>query len=85
MRHLVLYGREGCHLCEDMAAALDEFKASLQFDYVVVDVDSGASLAERYGLLVPVLVRDGREICHYFLDKVALEAGLLPEKVARSE
>lgn len=35
----------------------------------VIDVDSDWTLAHRYDQLVPVLVGDGEEICHYFLDK----------------
>ena len=76
MRHLVLYGRVGCHLCEDMALALEEFRQALQFDVTVVDVGEDPALRERYGTLVPVLALGEREICHYFLDLEALKAVL---------
>jgi len=71
---LTVYSREGCHLCEQMIEALREACASHPFD--VVDVDSDATLAARYGTSVPVLVADGREICRYRLDLDALR-GLL--------
>ena len=67
---LTVYSREGCHLCEQMIEALRDACAAHPFD--VVDVDSDATLAARYGTSVPVLVADGREICRYHLDLEAL-------------
>jgi glutaredoxin len=75
-QQLTVFGRAECHLCEDMVAALDELKASLNFDYSVVDIDDDPELAERYGHLVPVLARADHAICHYFLDLAALKAAL---------
>jgi hypothetical protein len=43
-----------------------------------VDVDTDPVLVEAYGHKVPVLVgADGEEICHYFLDRQALDAYFL--------
>jgi glutaredoxin len=71
---LTVYGREHCHLCQDMIAALQELQAQLHFSLDVIDVDSDDSLKLRYGERVPVLVAGGEEICHYHLDPVALDA-----------
>ena len=68
MVELVLYGRASCHLCEDMKAELMEFRKELDFALVEVEVEWEGELAKRYGQLLPVLVKDGVEICHYFLD-----------------
>jgi hypothetical protein len=38
----------------------------------VVDVDSNADLARKYGLKVPVLLLDGSVICHYTLNSKEL-------------
>jgi hypothetical protein len=38
----------------------------------VVDVDSDADLARKYGLKVPVLLLDGSVICHYTLNSKEL-------------
>ena len=74
---LTLYGRSYCHLCEDMAMALRQLQASMEFSFEVVDVDADAAIEERYGELVPVLTdAQGLEICHYFLDPAALRARL---------
>jgi hypothetical protein len=39
-----------------------------------VDVDSDDELRSRYGERVPVLLAGGDEICHYHLDRAALDA-----------
>jgi thiol-disulfide isomerase/thioredoxin len=74
---LTLYGRTYCHLCDDMAAALESLQDSLGFTFRVADVDADPDLEAAYGELVPVLVdAKGEEICHYFLDIAALRSRL---------
>lgn len=73
-RCLTVYGRAGCHLCEDMLDALKDFQAGLAFELHWVDVDGDPELARRYGTLVPVLAAGEREICRCFLDAAALNA-----------
>lgn len=73
---LTLYGREECHLCHDMIAALRKMQSDVPsgpFTLDIIDVDDDADLQARYGALVPVLMADGKEICHYHLDMAALE------------
>jgi len=71
---LVVYGREHCHLCQDMVVRLHELQARLLFQLEVVDIDSNAELVTRYGKRVPVLAANGEEICDYHLDPIALDA-----------
>ncbi len=42
----------------------------------VVDVDSDPTLQARYDELVPVLLCDGVELCHYHLDEARVRATL---------
>ena len=49
-----------------------EFSDELNFTVAVVDIDKDHALHAQYNTLVPVLTRGEKEICHYFLDKVAL-------------
>lgn len=65
---LTLYSRTYCHLCEDMLAALEPLRSEFSFDIELVDVDADAALVAKYDELVPVLVAEGNELCHYFLD-----------------
>lgn len=69
---LTVYSRNYCHLCHDMIAALQQLQGRFQFEINVVDVDQDAKQEAQYGELVPVLVADGRELCHYFLDEAAV-------------
>ncbi|HVW65947.1 MAG TPA: glutaredoxin family protein [Nitrosospira sp.] len=69
---LTLYGRQHCHLCHEMIAALEELQARLPFRFDIVDIDRDEELRSRYNALVPVLVGNGEEICRYHLDQAAL-------------
>jgi hypothetical protein len=73
---LTLYGRNGCHLCEDMAAALRGLQAAHRFAFERVDVDRDADLVRRYGDRVPVLACGAHELCHARLDAPAVTAFL---------
>jgi len=53
---IVLYGRQGCHLCDDAAALLDK----LALSYDEVDIDTDPRLLELYNCCVPVVEIDGR-------------------------
>ena len=79
---LTLYGREECHLCQDMVSALRKLQTDIPFDLEIIDVDSDTDLKSRYGALVPVLMADGNEICHYHLDMAALEKVLGRQQMA---
>ena len=71
---LVVYGREECHLGQDMIASLYGLQGRLQFQIKMVDIDNDTELTARYGVRIPVLMADGEEICHYHLDPIALDA-----------
>ena len=53
---LVVYGREECHLCRDMIAALHEMQKQTFFTFQLVDIDSDPELVARYGEKIPVLI-----------------------------
>lgn len=70
---LRLYGRAWCHLCEDMAQALN----ALGVAFEAFDVDADPALEGRFGERIPVLTdAEGNEICHYHLDLAALNQAM---------
>jgi hypothetical protein len=73
---LRLYGRRGCHLCDDLRQAVLEFQPEYAFTLREIDIDSDPELHARYGLLIPVLCRGDREICHFQLNPIALKQAL---------
>lgn len=69
---LVMYGRTGCHLCDEMRDALETCREQLDFSLEFRDIDASPDWQQRYGERIPVLYADEHEICHYFLDRQAL-------------
>ena len=74
---LIVYGREECHLCQNMILALKNLQEQVSFDFQVIDIDSSPELVALYGEKIPVLVsltnHQEQEICHYFLDLAAFD------------
>lgn len=73
---LTLYSRSYCHLCDDMAAALEPLRNEFGFGIERIDVDRDPALEARYGERVPVLAHGEAELCHYFLDATRVRAYL---------
>lgn len=73
---LVLYVREGCHLCDQFLVDLSLDLGPAGEGLAVVDVDSDAELATRYGLRVPVLALAGAVLCEGRYDPAGVPASL---------
>jgi hypothetical protein len=65
---LVLYVREGCHLCDQFVVELSVDLGPAFEQLAVVDVDRDVELASRFGLRVPVLEVGGEVLCEGFYD-----------------
>lgn len=72
-RALTLYGRSGCPLCDEMAAALGPLVAARGVGLRQVDVDADPLLKARFGWDVPLLFDGDREICRHYPDLAALQ------------
>lgn len=57
--HLLLYGTEGCHLCDDAARLLSEALSAYSVTVEQVDIVEDGALLERYGHRIPVVKRVG--------------------------
>lgn len=71
---LQLFMNAYCHLCEEMKAELEPYRQRLGFSVEYVDIEGNPDLEDRLGEKIPVLMAGEKEICHYHLDKNALEA-----------
>ena len=58
---VVLYGKPGCHLCDDARAAVRSVAARRPFELEEVDVSIDPELHRRYGERIPVVTLDGEE------------------------
>lgn len=73
---LVLYVREGCHLCDQFLVELSVDLGPAIERLAVVDVDGDAALASRFGLRVPVLEAGGEVLCEGFYDGAGVRRAL---------
>ena len=82
MAVLTVYGKPGCHLCDDARAAVRDVLAGRDVRLREVDVTLDPVLERRYGERIPVLALDGEELFELFVDRAALRERL--DKVAPS-
>jgi glutaredoxin len=73
---VTLYGRPGCHLCDDARAALERVRATRPFALEEVDIDADDDLFKRYLERIPVVALDGAELFDHFVDEQELAAKL---------
>lgn len=71
-----LFGRRGCHLCDDAKVALLRIGAELPHRVAETDVDTDFALRERYGMLVPVVLVDGERASELRFDEASVRAHL---------
>jgi glutaredoxin len=70
---LVLYGRPGCHLCDDARAVLER----VGHPFEEVDIEADEALLARYLERIPVVALDGIELYDFFVDEADLRARLV--------
>ena len=58
---ITLYGRPGCHLCDDARAVIERVCADLGESYAEVSIDDDPELLARFGEEIPVTFVDGAQ------------------------
>jgi glutaredoxin len=59
MTLVTIYGRTGCHLCEDALQLLQSMKDELNFDIEEILIDGNEELEKLYSEKIPVTHIDG--------------------------
>ena len=77
MIQLMLLSRPGCHLCDEMRREVDALLGDRPHEWDVVDVDSDAELARRYGDSIPVLFVNGHLFAKIRLPRLSSKFRLL--------
>ncbi len=72
MKTVTLYGRAGCHLCDEARAVLERMRAARPFRLEEVDIESDDALLRRYLERIPVIALEGEELFDHFVDEEAL-------------
>jgi glutaredoxin len=73
---LTVYGKPGCHLCDDARAAVRDALAGRDVGLREVDVTLDPVLERRYGERIPVVALDGEELFDYVVDPDVLKERL---------
>jgi glutaredoxin len=73
---LTLYGKPGCHLCDDARAAVERATVGREVALEQVDITRDPALHARYGERIPVLELDGETVFELFVDEGVLERRL---------
>jgi hypothetical protein len=68
-REVVLYGRDGCCLCDDAREILLRVRARHPFTLTERDIDADDGLLRAYLERIPVVAIDGVEVCELFVDE----------------
>jgi glutaredoxin len=76
-RTVVLYGRPGCHLCDDAREILARVRAELPFALQERDIEQDDVLHRAYLERIPVVALDGEELFEFFVDEDELRRRLV--------
>jgi glutaredoxin len=72
MALVTLYGKPGCHLCDDARAVVERVRAQHQFELREVDVTLDPTMHREYGERIPVLALDGEELFDFHVEEAVL-------------
>ena len=67
-----LYSRSNCQLCENMEEELRPFVKQYNITVTRRYIDNEPGLEQQFGSRVPVLMRENKVLCEYFLDPEVL-------------
>src|SRR5262249_31791898 len=74
---VTLYGRPGCHLCDEARESLQRVQTRAPFTIEEVDITIDDALHARYLERIPVISLDGVDLFDYEVDEDALERLIL--------
>ncbi|MFL5886329.1 MAG: glutaredoxin family protein [Thermoleophilaceae bacterium] len=69
---VVLYGKPGCHLCEDAKKEIEAARRERDFILTEVDVSIDPGLHRDYGERIPVIEVNGEEAFELGVERTAL-------------
>jgi len=73
---VTLYGKPGCHLCDEARAVVAQVRRERPFELREIDVTLDPSLHRRYGERIPVVEVDGEEAFEYLVEPEELRRRL---------
>jgi glutaredoxin len=73
---VTLYGKPGCHLCDDARAVIERVCGELGETYEEISILDDPALMDRFGEEIPVTFVDGRQHDFWRVDEGRLRAAL---------
>jgi glutaredoxin len=73
---VVLYGKPGCHLCDDAREVVARVCAALGEQFIEVDITTDPELARRFAEEIPVTYVDGDQHDFWRVDEQRLTRAL---------
>lgn len=71
MIKVLLYKKEGCHLCDEAEATLDRLKKERKFFLERIMLEENTDMFERYGNKVPIVFINNKMTFEFKLDEQA--------------
>jgi glutaredoxin len=76
---ILIYSRQGCCLCEEMKAVINQIGRRHPLTIREIDVDTSVDLQDQFGNEIPVLFINGRKAFKYQVTPSELEKKLRRE------
>jgi glutaredoxin len=73
---VTLYGKPGCHLCDDARAIVEQVCGELGVGWTEIDITQDPALFEQYAEQIPVTLVDGRQHDFWRVDPLRLKKAL---------
>jgi glutaredoxin len=73
---VTLYGKPGCHLCDEARAVVAAVGEAREFELEEIDISLDPGLHRVFGERIPVLALDGEELFEYHVDPEVLRQRL---------
>jgi glutaredoxin len=73
---ITLYGRPGCHLCDDARVVIEAICAETGESYEEISIDDDPALGDRFANEIPVTFVDGKQHDFWRVDPERLRRAL---------
>jgi glutaredoxin len=77
MSKVTLYGKPGCHLCDDARTIVEQVCAEVGVEWTEVDITQDDRLFTEYGEQIPVTFVDGKQHDFWRVDPMRLRKALI--------
>ena len=79
-QELIVYYRDGCHLCEQVVASLFQLQKELKYEIKQIDIDCDSRVSAekraQYNADIPVVTYRDEVIFYHFFDEIAVRQAL---------